>query len=133
MRAVPPYSLPTAEFSFRALVRTASKAALGGAREQVFALLLAARLVEGAVGEHRVASPLRRTRASAAKSWLSALALPATSRTVMSRLMEATASDDWRALADAWEAAQSVVAPVLDPPAMAELRRLTHAVNAAAS
>jgi len=133
MRAVPPYSLPTTEFPFRALARLAGRAALGGAREQVFAILLAARLVDSAVGEHPVPSPLRRTRATAAKSWLSALALPAASRTVMSRLVEATATDDWRALADAWEEAQALVAPSLDPPALAELRRLTNAVLTAAS
>jgi hypothetical protein len=91
----------------------------------VLGTLLGARLVDGVVGAHPLPLSLRRTRAAAAKTWLSAVALPAAARAPIGRLIEATASDDRRALGDAWDAVSTLVAPTLDLPARTELRRLS--------
>ena len=132
VRALPPYALDAPEFRFRALAALAGRASLGGARELVLATLLGARLVDGMIGTHPLSTPLRRLRTAGARSWLSALTLPAAARATMARLLEVTASDDRRALADAWEAVVSIAAPALDVPSRVELRRLTADVSAAA-
>jgi hypothetical protein len=131
VRSLPPYALATPEFRFRALAALAGRAALGGARELILGTLLGARLVDGVVGEHPLSATLRRARATAAKTWLSALALPASSRTTLARLAEATAADDLPALRDAWESAAALVVPTLDASARAELRRLSGALASA--
>ena len=76
----PPYALAPTEFRFRALASLAGHATLGGARELLLATLLVARLVDGVAGLYPLSPPLRRARATAAKTWLSALALPAQTR-----------------------------------------------------
>jgi len=129
MRSLPPYALVTPEFRFRALAALAGRATLGGARELVLGLLLGARLVDGVVGDHPLAPPLRRARMSAAKTWLSSLALPSTTRATLARLAEATAIDDRRALVDIWEAVMAIVTPSLDVPSRAEMRRLSNALT----
>lgn len=124
----PPYALAPATFRFRALAVLAGRTPLGGTRELVLAALLTARLVDGVVGDHPLPQPLRRTRASAARSWLSAVALPASARAVLSRAMEASAGDDTRVLRDAWDAVTTLVAPTLDVASRTAARRLAAAI-----
>lgn len=126
----PPYALAPTEFRFRALASLAGHAALGGARELLLATLLAARLVDGVAGTYPLSPPLRRARATAAKTWLSALALPAQTRAVFARLIDLTVQDDRRILADAWDSLTAFVAPALDLAAKTELRRLSAALTA---
>jgi hypothetical protein len=120
----PPYALSPVGFRFRALASLAGHAALGGARELLLATLLAARLVEGAVGSYPVAPALRRARAVAARAWLSSLAIPAQTRVTFARLFDLTAQEDRTLLADAWEHLVILVTPALDLAARTELRRL---------
>jgi hypothetical protein len=128
---LPPYALAAPEFRFRALAALAGRAPLGGARELMLGTLLGARLAEGVVGDHPLPAPLRRARATAAKTWLSALALPASTRSTLARLAEATGGDDLTALKDAWEGAAALVVATLDASSRAELRRVSNALVAA--
>lgn len=126
----PPYALAPTEFRFRALATLAGHAALGGARELLLATLLVARLVDGVAGMYPLAPPLRRARATAARSWLSALALPAQTRAVFARLIDLTVQEDRRILAEAWDSLTGFLAPALDLAAKTELRRLSAALTA---
>jgi hypothetical protein len=130
MRSLPPYALAAPEFRFRAVAALAGRAAIGGARELVLAVLLGARLVDGAVGDAPIAAPMRRVRATSARTWLAALALPPTARSTLGRLIEATAGEDRAVLRDAWDAVVTLAAPSLDVAARAELRRLSAAIAA---
>ena len=84
-------------------------------------MMQAARMVEGAAGPHALPEAQRRAR-----SWLSALALPATPRLTITRAIEASAGTSREALADAWEAVVQLVAPGADLAARAELRRVSN-------
>ncbi len=126
----PPYALAPTEFRFHALAALAGRSALGGARELVLASLLAARLADGMVGDSPLPAPLRRARAAAARSWLSALTLPGNARAVVARVFEASAGDSRRALREAWEGVATLVGPVLDVASRTAARRLTTSIGA---
>jgi hypothetical protein len=130
MRSIPPYALAAPEFRFRALAALAGRAAIGGARELVLAVLLGARLVDGTIGDPPLAASMRRARANAARAWLAALALPPSVRSTLARLVEATAGEDRDVLRDAWEAVVALATPSLDIAARAELRRLSAGIAA---
>jgi hypothetical protein len=129
VHAHPPYALVTPAFHFRALAALAGRATLGGARELLVGALLMARLADACTGPHPLTTPQRRARANAARAWLASLTLPAIVRAVFSRVMEATATDDRRALAEAWDGLVSLVTPSLDMSSRAELRRLALALT----
>jgi hypothetical protein len=131
VRSHPPFALDAPEFRFRALALSSGRASIGGGRELVLAALLGARLIDGVVGPHPLPPAHRRLRAAAARTWLSALALPASSRLIMARLVEATAMDDRRALLEAWENLAALVSPALEGAARNELRRVTIALHSA--
>lgn len=96
-------------------------------------LLLAARLTDAVNGPHPLPSSTRRTRAAAARTWLASLALPASARALLQRVLDATGTDDHRALAAAWEGVLTHVAPSLDPAGKSELQRLASALGAGTS
>jgi hypothetical protein len=121
----PPFALSAPGFPLRSLAALAARSALGGPREVLLAAMQAARMVEGAVGLHPLPEALRRSRANAARSWLAALALPASSRSTIARAIEASAGAERDVLAQAWEAVVAMVTPGADLPARAELRRVT--------
>jgi len=68
---------------------------------------------------------LRRSRANAARSWLSALAIPSASRLTISRAIEASISAERAVLGPAWEAVVVLISPGADMAARAELRRVS--------
>jgi hypothetical protein len=121
----PPFALAAAGFPLRSLAALAARSALGGPREVVLATMQAARMVEGAAGPHPLTESLRRSRANAARSWLSALALPSSSRVIIARAIEASAGAERDALAQAWEGIVALVTPGADLAARAELRRVS--------
>jgi hypothetical protein len=121
----PPYALAAPGFHLRALAALAARSALGGPREVLLAVMQAARMVEGAFGAHPLPESLRRSRANAARSWLAALALPNASRLTIARVIEASASAEREALANAWDSVAALVTPGADMPARAELRRVS--------
>jgi hypothetical protein len=119
-----PYALATPVFAFRALAALAGRAPLGGPRETAIATLIAARLVAGIVEPFPLLQPLRKARADAAKLWLSSVSLPATVRTSVLKLIDATTVDDRRIVAQALGKVTDVTAPHLDRGARSELERL---------
>ena len=121
----PPFALAAPGFPLRSLAALAARAALGGPREVLLAAMQAARMVEGAAGQHPLPESLRRARANSARSWLAALALPSASRLTIARAIEASASAERDALAQAWEGVVTLVTPGADLAARAELRRVT--------
>jgi hypothetical protein len=121
----PPFALAAVGFPLRSLAALAARSALGGPREVLLAVMQAARMVEGAAGLHPLPESLRRSRANAARAWLAALALPATSRLTIARATEASASAERDTIAQAWEAVVALVGPGADLAARAELRRFS--------
>jgi hypothetical protein len=84
---------------------------------------MVARLAHQALGEHALSSTQRVERATAAKGWLSALALPARARSVFVRAVEATARDH-ESIAGALAALADVATQWLDEGSVAELRAI---------
>jgi hypothetical protein len=121
----PPFALAAPAFPLRSLAGLAARSALGGPREVLLAAMQAARMVEGAAGSHPLPESLRRARAGAARSWLSALALPSASRVTIARAIEASAGAERDALVQAWEAVAALVTPGADMATRAELRRVS--------
>lgn len=130
--ASPPFALAAPGFPLRSLAALAARAALGGPREVLLAAMQAARMVEGAAGHHPLPESLRKARANAARSWLASLALPPAARQVIARAIDGSAGPDRAALALAWEAVVSLVAPGADLAARAELRRVSNMLAASA-
>jgi hypothetical protein len=108
----------------------AARANLGGPRETLLGVLQVARLVDGTVGRHALPAPLRRARATAARSWLSAMSIPAQVRASLARAIDATATDERAELAAAWDEVVQLATPALDHPGRNELRRLSTRVAA---
>src|SRR5213082_3183085 len=91
--ALPPYALATPTFRFRALASLAGRALLGGPREVALATYLVARLVDDCLPTRELPLHARAERSSAARNWLSSVALPATVRVPLTRLAEATGAE----------------------------------------
>jgi hypothetical protein len=123
--STPPYALAAPGFPLRSLAALAARASLGGPREVLLAAMQAARMVEGAAGPHQLPESLRRSRANAARSWLSALAIPNASRLTISRAIEASVGAERAVLGPAWEAVVVLISPGADMAARAELRRVS--------
>jgi hypothetical protein len=103
----------------------AARANLGGQRETLLGVLQAVRLVDASVGQYALPTPLRRLRATAARSWLAALSIPAASRAILGRVIDATATDDREELDDAWDEFVQLATPSLDHADRNELRRVS--------
>lgn len=90
--ALPPYALAVPSFRFRALAALAGRAVLGGPREVVLACFVGARLATALVrgAEPALSDEVRAARASGARTWLGAIALPASTRVPLARLIDAT-------------------------------------------
>jgi hypothetical protein len=103
----------------------AARANLGGQRETLLGVLQAVRLVDASVGQYARPTPLRRLRATAARSWLAALSIPAASRAILGRVIDATATDDREELDGAWDEFVQFATPSLDHAGRNELRRVS--------
>jgi hypothetical protein len=84
---------------------------------------MVARLARDAIGENELPIALRGERATAARTWLASLALPARARSPLSRLLEATTADA-ATLTAAIDAAATALTPWLDDHSIAELRAI---------
>jgi hypothetical protein len=120
----PPYTLAGTEFPYRALAALAGRAPLGGAREAALATLLAARLAEAMLPPSALGLATRRARADGARHWLTSIALSNPIRAAISRLVDATATDDPHGAAMALIRVTEITAPHLDRGARLELERL---------
>lgn len=126
----PPYALAPLRFPFRALAAQVGRGALGGERECGLACLMAARLASALLPASRLPAPLRLARASAARGWLAALALPAALRIPVARVVDASAGDDTLRLAQNIRVLAIAAAQWLDTPSRAELERLALTLGA---
>ncbi len=133
--ATPPFAPIRAVFPCTGLVAQAARAALGGPREALLGTLMVVRLTVGLRGPHPLPIEVRRARASGAKGWLTALAVPTKLRAAFTKAFGATAEDDPAAMAEALEAVTDITAPHLDRVSRSELARLVTALrgDAAAS
>ena len=125
MPLLPPYALATPRFRFRALAALVGRSPLGGEREVALATLLAARLVVGTLPPAPLPQSVRITRANGARAWFAALALPASLRQTLTRLLDATTSVDRDGLEAALRNVIDVTSPQLDAAAVAELREVS--------
>ena len=89
------------------------------------ATLLAARLVVGTLPPAPLPQSVRITRANGARAWFAALALPASLRQTLTRLLDATTSVDRDGLEVALRNVIDVTSPQLDAAAVAELREVS--------
>jgi hypothetical protein len=105
------------------LAALAGRGQIGGDREVALAAFTTARLVNGLLPPNALPAPARAARATAARQWLSALALPQTVRAPFTRLADATGANtvDVRV---ALRAVIDTAGPMLDAPCRAELERL---------
>ncbi len=129
---LPPYAVVPPAFPFPALAAGAGHAPLGGDREVMLACFVAARLAYDALdtGAGPVPPSLRRTRARGARTWLGSLAVPATVRGPIGKLIEASAADDSGALHRALVAVIGVTAAYLGAASRSDLERLAQALAA---
>jgi hypothetical protein len=126
---LPPYALATPRFRFRALAALAGRSPLGGEREIALAALLAGRLVVGAMPPLPLPQSVRVTRASGARAWFAALALPTPLRQSLTRLVDATTAADADGLEGALRAVIDLAAPHLEAGAAAELRDVMRSMS----
>ena len=120
----PPYGLATPRFAFPALAALAGRAPLGGEREVALAAFVTARLAAACNGPSPLPLPTRVARAAAARIWLASLALPAVTRTPLTRLVDASGGDTPEGLAGALATVAAAAAPYLDAASRRELDRL---------
>jgi hypothetical protein len=125
-----PYSLEPAAFPLPALAQLAGRAPLGGTREVVLACLLVGRaVVDATAADAPLTKEQVRARAKEITDWLAATSLAGYLRAPLSRLAEATGSEDGRAMSSALDSVIMVTANHLDPAARLELGRLAQAVE----
>jgi hypothetical protein len=82
---------------------------------------MVARLSSDALREQGLTATQRLERATAAKSWLASLAVPAQTRSALTRALDATAGDRDAIIAAVGDLVR-LAAPWLDEPSVAELR-----------
>lgn len=120
----PPWTVSAPQFAFRALAQAAAKAPLGGAREALGAVLVAARLAQGHTPGRALPLPLLTERAAAARHWLGALALPAGLRSALLQLVDASGQGNDAGVRLGIQNVTEVTAPLLDRKARLELDAL---------
>lgn len=119
-----PFAPPRAQFPFPGLVAAAARAALGGPRETLTGVLMVVRLAQGMRLPHPLTVDARRARAEQAKGWLTAVTLPAKTRTALQRAIAASAQGDRTVMAEVLTGVTDVTAAQLDRAARSEVARL---------
>jgi hypothetical protein len=128
LASLPPFAVAPTPFRFSALAALAGRAALGGQREVALATYMAVRLAHDVLPDQELEPTVRAERATAAKSWLSTVALPSNIRPVLVRLVEASGAGR-DSTAAALRAVIAVAGPQLDKAARAELDQLAQALE----
>ena len=118
-----PYAVEPNAFRFPALAAAAGRAPLGGPRETTLGVYLAVRLADDAAASPALPAALRAQRAAAARAWVASLAITATVRRALIRLLDATEVEAGPVEA-ALGAVTSVTAESLPPAALLELEQL---------
>jgi len=118
-----PFALEAPVFPLPAVAGLAGRLPLGGGREVALATLLCGRLAHGVMAGTALPPLERAGRASAARSWLASLALPAPLRQAFLRLVEASTGTPLQA-AGALRALTAAVGGTLDTASVQELEQL---------
>lgn len=134
-----PLSLEPVHFPFRALAGFSARAPLGGSRELGIACFVAGRLASELLASDPLPPAVRATRATSARAWMAAMALPAALRVPLARLVDASGAPAapgpdgdaaTRSRAASAAAALSVACKGhLDGPGRAELEQLARALG----
>ncbi len=119
-----PFAPPRALFACPGLAAATGRAPLGGVREALAGAMMVARLADGMRLPHPLPVETRRARAEQMKGWLSALTVPAKTRTTLLRAIVVSAQGDRVGMAEALAAVTDVTAAHLDRVARSELTRL---------
>jgi len=119
----PPYALEPTPFRFPALASLAGRAPIGGEREVALATYVAARLAQDTHSHRGIAQEIRAERAASAKTWLSTLALPSSTRAALIALIEASGSGG-NGVAQAIRGVIAATSNRLDRASKTELERL---------
>jgi hypothetical protein len=119
----PPFALEPTPFRFAALASLAGRAPIGGEREVALATYLAARLAHDSLADRGISLEIRADRAASAKNWLSTLSLPASTRSALAALMEASGTDR-NGVGPALRAVMAATTNRLDRASRNELERL---------
>jgi hypothetical protein len=104
---------------------------MGGQREVALATYVVARLAQDTLSDRGLAPSQRAERATAARNWLAALALPAPVRGPLARAIEASAEDP-AAMAAAMRSVMAVTANYLDLGARSEVAQLAGTLDSQA-
>jgi hypothetical protein len=124
----PPYVLVPTAFRFAALAALAGRAPLGGRREVVLATYMAARLAQDVLADRGLSQPTRLERAAQGRTWLANIALPASVRPALAKLVDVSAASAADAAA-AVRVVMAVTTPFLDAKAQGELEQLAAALE----
>lgn len=119
-----PFAPPRAHFAFPGLAAAIGRAPLGGVREALAGAIMVARLAQGMRLPHPLPVDTRRARAEQMKGWLSALTVPAKTRSALLRAIVVSAQGDRMVMSEALTAVTDVTAAHLDRVARSELTRL---------
>ncbi|MEP7347644.1 MAG: hypothetical protein ABI877_20405 [Gemmatimonadaceae bacterium] len=132
MHPLPPYAVAPVIFQFRALAALSGRLALGGQREIALATLMAARLARDTISSSELLIAARRPRATAARTWFSALTLPNPVRVAVLGVVQACEQGNISDLHAALEELVSHVATTCDGASRAELKRLMQQLGSVA-
>lgn len=111
-------------FRFRALAGLAGRRQLGGDREVAVAAFIAARLASAALLQVPLPAEVRTARATGARAWLAAVAVPAAARGPLVRVIDASGRADRAALGAAVRALIDAAGRCLDGAARREMDAL---------
>jgi hypothetical protein len=117
-------------FRFRALAGLAGRRQLGGDREVAVAAFVAARLAAAALLPVPLPPEARTARATGARAWLAAVAVPAPARGPLVRVIDASGRDDRAALGAAVRTLIDAIGRCLDGAARREMDALVKELDA---
>lgn len=122
----PPYALDTTTFCFPTLALCAGRAVLGGDRDLVLGVFMAARLAQALLPPVQLEKSHAAGRAERAKMWLTGLTMPQPARMALLRAFDGTGVSPDRA-ADAIDELARIVTGHVDAGGQQELTTLaTH-------
>lgn len=119
----PPYALDAPSFCFPTLALCAGRAVLGGDRDLVLGVFMAARLAQALLPPVRLERPAAMARAERAKMWLTGLTMPQPARMALLRAFDGTTATPDRA-ADAIDELARIVTGHVDAGGQQELTAL---------
>lgn len=129
--ALPSFTPTRSGFACPALLAAAARAPIGGERETLLGVLMAARLAAGLCPDQGLPAGIRGARAEAARTWLASVTLAAKTRTAVSRCIASSAGESPHGAAESLVALLELVSTPLDRAVRREVSRLIEALQGA--